>query len=101
MQHIQKTQYVECDFCKTKHYKLISYQHSQADKCASSKVFRKNDSPPSYISCHYGSSFDTLRFIMKKNSPNYEKVGNICDLCIQHMIETSEIKEDENFNFTF
>lgn len=89
-------EYVKCDVCSQIFTDCFSAETNQAYGCASDFFSKENSS---YILSSYGSSFDTTRFVVSKNSKHYHAHGTICDCCIEKMMKSEEIKEDTSFNY--
>jgi hypothetical protein len=87
---------VKCDICNTVFNDCFSAETNQAYGCASDLYIKENET---YILSHYGSSFDTIRFLVTKKSLLYQRQGTICDYCIEQFINKEEIIEDKNFDF--
>jgi hypothetical protein len=87
---------VQCNVCNHIFTDCFSTETNQAYDCAADFL---SDDDGSYILCHYGSSFDTSKFIIQKTSSLFGKEGVICDQCIQNLIDQKEIALDKNYNY--
>lgn len=87
---------VKCDVCNTAFNDCFSAETNQAFGCASDLFIKENQT---YILSHYGSSFDTLRFLVLRQSPLHQRQGTICDHCIEQLINKEEVTQDQNFDF--
>lgn len=87
---------VKCDVCLTVFDDCFSVETNQAYGCASDFYTKENQT---YILSNYGSSFDTSRFLVTRQSPLHQQQGTICDHCIEQMINKEEATEDQNFDF--
>ena len=87
---------VNCDVCNTVFNDCFSAETNQAYGCASDLYTKENQT---YILSHYGSSFDTTRFLVTRQSPLHQRQGTICDHCIEQLIHKEEATEDQNFDF--
>ena len=72
---------MKCNTCNTE-YKAIPYldETDQANGCAATLYLHGG---VHYILAHYGSRYDMQRYALKRGT--YE-VGNICDTCINNLI---------------
>lgn len=87
---------VKCDVCNTVFNDCFSAETNQAVGCASDLYVKEDQT---YIECNYGSGFDTLRFLVTRQSPLHQRQGTICDHCIEQLINKEEATEDQNFDF--
>lgn len=87
---------IKCDVCNTVFNDCFSAETNQAGGCASDLYVKENQT---YILSHYGSSFDTIRFLVSRQSPLHQRQGIICDHCIEQLINKQEATEDQNFDF--
>lgn len=87
---------VQCHFCHQIFTDAFSPETNQAFHCASDFI---SDDDGSYILSHFGSSFDTSKFIVKNNSSFSQQDGVICDQCIQSSLDKKEIIEDKNYQY--
>ena len=87
---------VKCDVCNTVFNDCFSAETNQAVGCASDLYVKEEQT---YILSHYGSSFDTSRFLVTRQSPLHQRQGTICDHCIEQLIHKEEATEDQNFDF--
>lgn len=85
-----KNSYVTCTVCRKIFTNCFSAPTNQAYGCAS-------DYDKEKITCHYGSGFDTDKYIVNCNI--VPETGVICDECIQGMIDLNSIVKDENYNY--
>ena len=82
--------------CKTCHSVFNSiYGQEQANNCASD-VFINKEGKKEVIS-HYGSDFDTSRFILTDDTTL--NLGIVCDKCLEAEIKKSKAIEDTSFNY--
>lgn len=89
-------EFVKCDVCNTVFNDCFSAETNQAVGCASDLYVKEEQT---YILSHYGSSFDTSRFLVTRQSPLHQRQGTICDHCIEQLINKNEATEDKNFDF--
>lgn len=87
---------VKCDVCLTVFDDCFSVETNQAYGCASDFYTKENQT---YILSNYGSSFDTSRFLVTRQSTLHQRQGTICDHCIEQMIDKKEAIEDQKFDF--
>lgn len=87
---------VKCNICNTVFNDCFSAETYQAFGCASDLYVNKEQN---YIISNYGSSFDTTRFLVDRESPLQQRQGTICDHCIEQLIGKKEVMEDKEFNF--
>lgn len=89
-------EFVKCDVCNAVFNDCFSAETNQAYGCASDFYTKETQT---YILSHYGSSFDTTRFLVTRLSPLHQQQGTICDHCIEQLIQKEEVIEDQNFDF--
>lgn len=87
---------IKCDVCDTVYNDCFSFETNQAYGCASDLFVQEEQT---YILSHYGSSFDTTRFLVARHSPLHQRQGIVCDSCIEQLINQKQIQEDQNFDF--
>lgn len=87
---------IKCDVCENAFTDCFSFETNQAFGCASDLFVQEEQT---YILSHYGSSFDTTRFLVARTSPLHQRQGIVCDHCIEQLINENHIQEDQNFDF--
>lgn len=87
---------IKCIQCKCFFYDSLNPDFILKQSCESVLSFNDNNS---YIISHYGSSFDTNKFNIEPQSSLYKKEGDICDNCIQQLLDKKEIVKDNSFDY--
>lgn len=88
-----KTNVFKCDSCGTEFATYFEFT-KQGSGCASTAYFDKNK-----IICGYGSTYDLDVYNFAPEIADWVNSGEICDKCIERLIQNKGIIFNENESF--
>lgn len=93
------TEYVQCSCCQSRFHQGF-LAPKQASGCASTAYIKKEKNEY-FIHCHYGSQFDTDRFLITDNTliTQLNTEDTVCDSCIQKYSVIGAIMKDESYDY--